>query len=90
MNAAYGIIAWIVIGALAGWIGSMIMGTNSKQGGLANVVIGMSGAVVGGWLSRFFFGDSGSTNGLVGSFLVALVGACVVIFAWRLVMRRAT
>ena len=62
MNASYGIIAWIVIGALAGWIGSKIMGTDAQQGGLANVLIGVSGAVIGGYLSRFFFGDDGGTN----------------------------
>jgi hypothetical protein len=48
MNPGYGIILWIVIGALAGWVGSKIMGTDARQGGVANIIIGMIGAVVGG------------------------------------------
>jgi uncharacterized membrane protein YeaQ/YmgE (transglycosylase-associated protein family) len=83
MNPAYGIIMWIVIGALAGWIGSKIMGTDARQGGLANVIIGIIGAVVGGFLSRALFGDAHSNNGLFASFFVALAGACLVIFAWK-------
>lgn len=88
MDPAYGIISWIVIGALAGWIGSKIMGTDARQGGLANIGIGITGAVLGGFLSRFFFGNDASTNSLLGSFLVALVGSCVVIFAWKAMTRR--
>ena len=49
MNPGYGIILWIVIGALAGWVGSKIMGTDARQGGVANIIIGMIGEVVGGF-----------------------------------------
>ena len=83
MNPAYGIIAWIVIGALAGWIGSMIMGTNARQGGVANVVIGIIGAIIGGFITRVFFGDNPSNNGFIASFAVALLGACITIFIWK-------
>ena len=79
MNPSYGIILWIVIGALAGWIGSKIMGTDARQGGLANVIFGVVGAVVGGFLSRNLLGDSSGNNGFIMSFVVALVGACLVI-----------
>ena len=87
MNPAYGLIMWIIIGALAGWIGSKIMGTDARQGGLANVVVGVIGAVVGGFVSSAFLGDNRSNNGLFASFLVALLGACVVIGAWKAVSR---
>jgi uncharacterized membrane protein YeaQ/YmgE (transglycosylase-associated protein family) len=87
MNPAYGIIMWIIIGALAGWIGSKIMGTDARQGGLANIVVGVIGAVVGGFVSSAFLGDSRGNNGMFASFLVALVGACVVIGAWKAVSR---
>lgn len=79
MNPAYGIILWIVIGALAGWIGSKLMGTDAKQGGLANIVIGIVGAIIGGFISRAIFGDSHSNNGFFASFLVALLGSCILI-----------
>jgi uncharacterized membrane protein YeaQ/YmgE (transglycosylase-associated protein family) len=87
MNPGYGIIAWIVIGGLAGWIGSKIMGTDAQQGAIANIIIGIVGAVVGGFLTRLIFGDNPGNNGLIASFVVALVGACIVIWLWKLIRR---
>jgi uncharacterized membrane protein YeaQ/YmgE (transglycosylase-associated protein family) len=88
MNPAYGIILWIIIGALAGWIGSKIMGTDARQGGVANIVIGIIGALVGGFLTRTLMGDDAGNNGLIASFVVALVGACVVIAIWKAISRK--
>jgi uncharacterized membrane protein YeaQ/YmgE (transglycosylase-associated protein family) len=88
MNPAYGIILWIIIGALAGWIGSKIMGTDAKQGGLANIVIGIIGAVIGGFITRAAMGDRAGNNGLIASFLVALLGACIVIGIWKAISRK--
>ncbi len=85
MNPAYGIILWIVIGALAGWVGSMIMGTNAKQGSIMNIVVGIVGAVLGGFIARNVFGDSSGNNGLFASFGVALLGACILIGIVKLV-----
>ena len=79
MNPSYGIILWIVVGALAGWVGSMIMGTNAKQGSILNIVVGIVGAVIGGFVTRTVFGDSAGNNGLFASFGVALLGACILI-----------
>jgi uncharacterized membrane protein YeaQ/YmgE (transglycosylase-associated protein family) len=88
MNPGYGILMWIIIGALAGWIGSKIMGTDARQGGLANVIVGVVGAVLGGFLTRVFFGDSPGNNGFIASFFVALLGAVIVIGLWRAVAGR--
>ena len=88
MNPAYGIIMWIVIGAVAGWVASMIMGTNARQGGLMNVIVGVVGAVLGGFLTRVLFGDAASNNGLFASFGVALLGSVVLLFALKLVSGR--
>ena len=90
MNPAYGIIMWLIIGALAGWLGGKIMGTDARQGGLANIVVGIIGAVLGGFLSRSLFADSHGNNGFIASLAVALAGACAVIFLWKLVSRRTT
>lgn len=87
MNPAYGIILWIIIGALAGWLGSVVMGTNAKQGGVMNVLVGVLGAVVGGFITRTVFGDSASNNGFFASLGVALLGACVVIGLAKLVFK---
>jgi uncharacterized membrane protein YeaQ/YmgE (transglycosylase-associated protein family) len=89
MNPSYGIIMWIIIGALAGWIGSKLMGTDARQGGLANIIVGVIGAVLGGFLTRVLFGDLRGNNGLIASFLVALVGACIVIALWKAISRRS-
>jgi uncharacterized membrane protein YeaQ/YmgE (transglycosylase-associated protein family) len=88
MNPGYGIILWIVIGALAGWIGSKIMGTDAKQGGLANIIIGVVGALVGGFVTRAAMGDNAGNNGFIASFVVALLGACIVIAIWKALSRR--
>jgi uncharacterized membrane protein YeaQ/YmgE (transglycosylase-associated protein family) len=88
MNPAIGILGWIIIGALAGWIGSKLMGTDSRQGPIANIVIGVLGAVVGGFVTRFLFGDNPGNNGYIASFLVALLGSCVVILGWQALSRR--
>lgn len=72
------IIVWIIFGALVGWIASMIMGTNKRQGGIANIVIGIIGALIGGFVSRIFGGE-GVTGFNFGSFLIALIGAVILI-----------
>jgi len=73
-----GIILWIVFGALVGWIASMIMGTNGQQGALINIVVGIVGAVLGGWIMSLV-GGSAVTGFNIYSFLVALLGASVLI-----------
>ena len=88
MNPSYGIIMWVIVGALAGWLGSKLMGTDARQGGLANIIVGIVGAVIGGFLARAVFGDSASNNGFIASTLVALLGSVVVIGLWKLVSRR--
>jgi uncharacterized membrane protein YeaQ/YmgE (transglycosylase-associated protein family) len=88
MNPSYGIIMWIIVGALAGWIGSKVMGTDARQGGLANIVVGVIGAVVGGFLATNFLGDFRGNNGFIASFFVALLGACIVLALWKAVAGR--
>ena len=77
------IIAWIIIGGLAGWIASMIMGKNAQMGLVANIASGVIGAFVVGWLASFFTSSEGgampeafSIWGVVASIL----GACLVIW----------
>ncbi len=79
------ILLWIIFGALAGWIASVIMGTRG-QGVLIDIVLGIVGAFVGGWLFQQF-GAAGVTGFNLGSLLVAVVGAIVVIAIARLFRR---
>ncbi len=81
-----GILAWIVLGGLAGWIASMFAGTNRRMGAIANIVVGVIGATVGGAVFRFF-GGAGVTGFNLYSFGVALVGAVLVLFVAKRVMK---
>lgn len=81
-----GILLWIIFGALAGWIASLIMKTDVQQGAFLNIVVGIVGAVLGGWIMNFF-GQSGTTGFNLYSLLVAVIGACVLIAIVRAVRR---
>jgi uncharacterized membrane protein YeaQ/YmgE (transglycosylase-associated protein family) len=71
-----GIILWIIFGALAGWIAARIMG--SRDGLLMDIIIGIVGAVIGGWIMSAL-GQSGVSGFNLYSFLVAILGAVVLI-----------
>ncbi len=79
-----GIIAWIIFGALAGWVASLLMGTDQEQGPIMNIVIGIAGAVVGGLIVRVL-GGSGVTEFNLTSLLVAILGSVVLLGAYRVV-----
>ena len=81
-----GIILWIIFGALVGWIASAIAGSN--EGILMDIVIGIVGAIVGGWLMSVF-GKTGVTGFNLYSFLVALLGAVILIVIVRAIRRTA-
>lgn len=76
------IILWILFGALAGWIASIIMKTNAQQGALANIIIGIIGALIGGWIVHALTGSAVSGFNLW-SLLVAIGGAVVLIAILR-------
>jgi uncharacterized membrane protein YeaQ/YmgE (transglycosylase-associated protein family) len=70
-----GILSWLVFGALAGWVASMVAGTNDRQGCLTNIVIGVVGAFIGGFVVEFVTGNQFNFNWNLRSFVVAVVGA---------------
>lgn len=82
-----GIILWIVFGALAGWIASIVMKTDSGQGTLSDIVMGIVGAVVGGFIMNLL-GQSGVTGFNLYSLAVAVIGALVVIYVGRMIKNR--
>jgi uncharacterized membrane protein YeaQ/YmgE (transglycosylase-associated protein family) len=75
------VIGWIVIGFLAGAISGWFVGTRSVQGCLPTIVVGILGAIVGGWIARGINADP--VTGFVGALLFAIIGSIVV----RLVLR---
>jgi len=80
------ILVWIIFGALAGWIASIITGKNRKMGAIANIVVGIIGAFLGGAIMNFF-GYEGVTGFDFWSLLVAIGGAVVLIVIVGLIRR---
>jgi len=76
------IVLWILFGALAGWIASIIMKTNAEQGAVGNVVVGIVGAFVGGFLVRAL--SNSDVNGFnLASLLTAVLGAVVLLAVYK-------
>ena len=73
------IFVWIIFGAIAGWIASIVTGRNKQMGAIANIVVGIIGAFLGGYIMDFF-GVQGVTGFNFQSLLVAIVGAVVLLF----------
>lgn len=74
-----GIIAWVILGAISGWIASIIMKKNESMGAMANIVTGIIGAFIGGMVFNFV-GAEKVTGLNVYSILVSVVGACILLW----------
>ncbi len=74
-------IIWLVVGGLLGWIASIIMRTDGQQGIILNVIVGIVGAMLAGFLISPFFGEGtiNSNNFSLGGLLISLVGAIVLL-----------
>jgi uncharacterized membrane protein YeaQ/YmgE (transglycosylase-associated protein family) len=79
-----GVILWIVFGGIAGWIGSMITNTDGQQGIILNVVVGIIGAVIGGYI-MLLLGMGGVSGFNLYSFAVAILGAVALLYIVKLV-----
>ncbi len=73
------IIVWIIVGALAGWIASMIMKTDASMGALANIVVGIIGAFIGGWVISLFGYQVNGAALSIPSILTAVLGAVILL-----------
>jgi uncharacterized membrane protein YeaQ/YmgE (transglycosylase-associated protein family) len=80
---AMGWLAWLIIGAVAGWLASVVMKTNSAQGLLMDIIVGIIGAFVGGFLFSVI-GAPGVTGFNMWSLFVAFIGAVVLLGLLRL------
>ncbi len=82
-------IIFLIVGGLAGWIASKIMGTDAQQGIILNVVVGIVGAMLAGWLISPLIGVPDITDSLsIPAILVSIVGACLLLFLWKLISGR--
>lgn len=82
------IILWIILGAVAGWIASIIVGRDAQMGALGNIVVGIVGAVLGGFLFNLV-GLAGDTGFNLWTLFVAIIGSIVLLFLIGIVRRAA-
>ena len=80
-----GIISWIVLGAIAGFLANLIVG--GREGLIGTIILGIVGAVVGGYIATTVFhkGDVSGVN--IESIVIAVLGAILVLFVWRALPR---
>jgi uncharacterized membrane protein YeaQ/YmgE (transglycosylase-associated protein family) len=80
----HGLIAWLIIGAIAGWLAGLLV----KGGGfglIVDILVGIVGAFIGGWLASTLGISIG--GGLIGSIIIAVIGAVILLFVIRLFKR---
>ncbi|OAJ52341.1 hypothetical protein A6V36_13040 [Paraburkholderia ginsengiterrae] len=80
----HGIIAWLIIGAIAGWLAGVLV----KGGGfglIVDIIVGIIGAFIGGWLAGVLHISLG--GGWIGSIITAVIGAVILLFVIRLIRR---
>lgn len=89
----FSFLSWIILGALVGWLASLIMGTNKQQGCITDIIVGIIGSFVGGLLYNVFTGQGFSFDFQftwdLGSILVALAGAVVLLAILKAFQRRS-
>lgn len=74
-----GILSWIIVGGLSGWIASMIMKRNGSMGALANIIVGIVGALIGGFVMGLF-GFGGVSGFNIWSVLVSVLGSVILLW----------
>ena len=73
-------IIWLIVGGIIGWLASLIMKTDAQQGILLNVVVGIIGAFIGGWLIAPLIGGTTGAGGFnIMGFIAALIGAIILL-----------
>jgi uncharacterized membrane protein YeaQ/YmgE (transglycosylase-associated protein family) len=82
------ILLWIILGALAGWIASLVMGTRDQQSTLIDIVVGIIGAFLGGFIFQAI-GGVGVTGFNIWSLFVAIIGAIVLLAIVKAFRRRS-
>lgn len=81
------LLSWILIGALAGWVASMIMKRDGQMGAIANIIVGIIGAIIGGFIVNTLGGDGTLSGFNIQTFLVALLGSVVLLAIINLITR---
>lgn len=83
-----GIIAWLIVGGLAGWIASMIMGKNEQMGLVANIIVGIIGAFIGGFVMNALGGNGDMTGINIASIFVAVLGSVILLAILKAIKKK--
>ncbi|OGA18359.1 MAG: transglycosylase [Betaproteobacteria bacterium RIFCSPLOWO2_02_FULL_65_24] len=83
-------VIWLVVGGVLGWLASLVMKTDREQGLLLNIVVGIVGALLGGWLLSPLFGVGtiNQNDFSIGGLLVSFLGALILLFIVNLIRGR--
>ena len=87
INSSLGCISWIIFGALAGWIASMITGRNQRQGCIMNIIVGVIGAFIGGLFYGLLTGQTLNVGWNLTALIVSILGAVVLLLVVNLFTR---
>lgn len=83
-----GILAWIIVGLIAGWLAGLVV-KGSGYGVIGDIIVGIVGAIIGGFIAAYAFGIPGAVNGFnLTSIIVAFIGAVVLVLIVRAVSGR--
>jgi uncharacterized membrane protein YeaQ/YmgE (transglycosylase-associated protein family) len=82
------IVGWIIFGLIAGAIAKLLMPGKDPGGWVITIVLGIAGAVLGGWIGRALWGSTGVNDWSLGSFALAIVGSIILLGIYRLIVGR--
>lgn len=83
-----GIFAWLLFGALVGWLASIIMGKNRRMGLIANIIVGIVGSVIGGWLGDVLNIANVQADFTFRGIAMAVLGAVLLLFVLNLFSKK--
>ena len=83
------IIAWLIVGALAGWIAGMVVKGDEGYGVIGTIIAGILGALLGGFVLGLITGEDYMAELSIMTVVAAIIGAIVVVFVWRAVAGRS-
>lgn len=87
MSLIWNVIAWVIVGAIVGWLAGYIMSRNTKLD-LVDVILGILGAVVGGWLGGLLLKTDVNTFSPLG-IVLAVIGALILAFGYKLIFKKS-
>lgn len=83
------LLVWLIVGGVAGWLASIVMGKNEKMGAGANIIVGIIGAFIGGWVVSLTGGSANVLDGFnFASLFTAFVGAVILLGLLRLIGKK--